>query len=261
MDRPKTIAPRERKWTIEAYNLTREVLLEEDGQIKLSDRRAGNPKEISRLPWHDLLTKRSIWDLGVESEILLYATRNLAPLHELDDRERLRADFWRVFEPARIEELRDRAAASEHGNEHALRTSPEGFYYKGPYDTEERRVRWDRVYFHGPVVGGTSQTFREKLREMLLEALEESASRPPIFPLLDYDLLPDKQWEEGDKEYGSRAYFAREHLVYVGWDNRGRPEGGRMDYSIEELFTGGITHVSAIPRGELEAILEVARIA
>ena len=46
MDRPKTIAPRERKWTIEAYNLTREVLLEEDGQIKLSDRRAGNPKEI-----------------------------------------------------------------------------------------------------------------------------------------------------------------------------------------------------------------------
>ena len=261
MTKKKSIKPRQHKWQIEISNLSREVLLEADGNIKLTDRRAGGRQEIERFPWHELLKKRTLWDHAVESELLLFASKNLEVEGDLDKQEQPRATFWRQFDPERIEALTERASAAEFGSEHELRSSQQGLHCKRQYSSDETLARWDEVYFHGPLVGGTSQAFRRRLREMLLGALDDnSAIAHLIFPLLDYDLLPTTSWELGSELQGSRSYFKQEHFVHVAWDNRGRPEGGRMDYSIEKLFTGGIRYATAIPDAELKTLLERARI-
>ena len=262
----KSLALVDPKWTYEAYAYVYEVSLDKEGNLHQEARHIREPArspEKKTMPWWDLLRSISLGEVAIEVEIIRYAIEHLErPSPDvLGEHERARFAFWERFDPERVTRLEGRAEPSEATSAHDLWTAPEGFYYRNVYYNDAILIRWDEVYFHGPVWGGTSLEFRRRLREMLLDAVgvgEHEEPPPAIFPLLDYDRLPDDVWSSGDDVRGSRSHFEKGHYVHMGWDNTGRPEGGRMDYGIEKLFTNDFAIQTDIPRDLLPELLAAA---
>lgn len=253
-----------KKWTFDIYNGERHVRWSGGDEVEVETDRRGEEPSIERFAWWDLLDWSSpqsrLLEAAIEAELLSAAARGERPegLSELDA---ARWAFWRRFRPERMPSLRTSVEIPMRPDMD-LWTEPSGLHRRASSgDGDARVVRWDATYFRGPVLGGLDLSFRRELRQALLDALDPGPEACCVFPLIDYERLPAREWTRGDAATrGSRTYFEGGWLVHVAWDNTGRPEGGRMEYAVEPFLTGHLQVHTPISSQDIAEILALADI-
>lgn len=116
--------------------------------------------------------------------------------------------------------------------------------------------RLDNLFFYGPKLVGMQLEDRQKIRQIVCNALPTEAkfSLKDAFPLFDYSKIEPMRWEKTapDKSSGEYLELHADRLTIGGWS--GPRDGGSYDVSLERIWWQLVTSSTSGFKGAYESI-------
>lgn len=165
-------------------------------------------------------------------ELYKLITSNPCPPN-FNNLEKKRWSFWQALDSSKI--IVENLPSTEAGKD---------FFPYNQYGTGIFQNDWqslEQFFFFGPKRGGLPLVTRQRLREIILQALDaskHSLTLQDAFPLFDYKKLKSWEWKctfDNDQR-GERLAISSDGFVLVeGWEPNPYNCGG-ASYSIEEVW-------------------------